>query len=235
MGSVMPSQAAASILRYFPNVKEVHAKSFSPESAGALRGIVDLVKQVPQELLILPADDYGGLIVGLGTIEQQLSVWASRGDPGSLRHEPLRRIWIALSKCPDEYPPPSTHDLTFIVDLDLRENIRRDIGAISRALTNIEWKAANVLAGAAIEALLHWKLNQSPPSTSEIASVVSAGKMNMPSKNDLNWWGLEQFIGLAEHRGIIKADTVSEARLAQDYRNLIHPGRSARLSTMAPR
>jgi hypothetical protein len=38
--------------------------------AGLLRGIAELVKQIPQELLILPADQYARLIIALGAIEQ---------------------------------------------------------------------------------------------------------------------------------------------------------------------
>jgi hypothetical protein len=43
----------------------------------------------------------------------------------------------------------------FITDDALRNSIRGDIGAAERAFANFEWKAATVLAGAAIEALLH--------------------------------------------------------------------------------
>jgi hypothetical protein len=56
--------------------------------------------------------------------------------------------------------------LSFIQHSDLRESIRNDVGAANRALLNCEWKAATVLAGATIEALLHWALSQiaQPPS-----------------------------------------------------------------------
>ena len=65
-------------------------------------------------------------------------------------------IWRALAQCPDQYPPsPTTTELMFITDDALRNSIRGDIGAAERAFANFEWKAATVLAGAAIEALLH--------------------------------------------------------------------------------
>ena len=235
MGQVMPSQAAASIARFFPRVAEADAASYSSGHAGIFRGIVDLVREIPRQLLVLPAEDYESLVIGLGTIEQQLASWVSRGDTGVIRHEILRRIWLALIRCPDEYPPSSTTELAFIADLDLRENIRRDIGAVSRALENAEWKAANILAGAAIEALLHWKLNQPPPSLSEITAAMGAGQMQKPKKVDLDFWSLEHFIGMAAHRNLIEPETITEAKLAQNYRNLIHPGRSARLSMICDR
>ena len=69
---------------------------------------------------------------------------------------PITIIRQALSKCPDENPPASTTELNFISDTDLRTSLRIDIGAVNKALSNCEWKAATVLAGSAIEALLLW-------------------------------------------------------------------------------
>lgn len=74
----------------------------------------------------------------------------------------------ALAKCPDEYPPSPTTELLFIKDPALRENIRQDLGASNRALSNAEWKAATVLAGAAIEALLRWRLQEPSPDPAAI-------------------------------------------------------------------
>ncbi len=62
----------------------------------------------------------------------------------------------ALAKCPDEVPSPSTTELVFIADADLRESIRRDISAANQDMVSAEWKGATVLAGSATEALLLW-------------------------------------------------------------------------------
>jgi hypothetical protein len=40
---------------------------------------------------------------------------------------------------------------------------------------------------------------------------------------------LEDYITAAEQRKWIKTDTVGQSRLAQNFRNLIHPGRAIRL------
>ena len=80
----MPSQAAASIARIFPGIAEANAASYSSNSAGLLRGMVDIIKEIPQELFVLPPEHYEGLIVGLGIIEQQLALWVSRVDAGVL-------------------------------------------------------------------------------------------------------------------------------------------------------
>jgi hypothetical protein len=50
--------------------------------------------------------------------------------------------------------PVNTGEPYFITVAELLANLRNDIGAIARALSNGEWKAATVLAGSAIEAVL---------------------------------------------------------------------------------
>ena len=131
----------------------------------------------------------------------------------------------ALAKCPDEYPPPITTELLFIKDDALRESIRQDIGAAHRALSNYEWKAATVLAGAAIEALLHWRLREPLPGAVTIDNAVNAlsGTKKLPF-SQIDRWDLHQFIEVAAQLNLLKSDTCSAAKLAQNFRNLIHPG-----------
>ena len=59
--------------------------------------------------------------------------------------------------------------------------------------------------------------------------------MARPRTNNPDDWTLQHFIGVAEEMGYITPQTVIETRLAQDYRNLIHPGRSARLGQVCDR
>ncbi len=73
------------------------------------------------------------------------------GDPVSLVHR-------MLSKCPDEAPAAGTEELKFVTDQALRNSLRPDLSAAESALHNGEWKAATVLAGSAIEALLLWSV-----------------------------------------------------------------------------
>ncbi len=146
------------------------------------------------------------------------------------RFDAVTGIRWALANCSDEHPPSATTELLFINDPELRENIRRDLGAMERALNNAEWKAATVLAGATIEALLHWWLQaRSPgPTAVQAAATLLAGKgtINKPH-NNIDRWELHQFIEVAGHLGLLKPDTCSAARLAQNFRNLVHPGRAA--------
>ena len=41
-------------------------------------------------------------------------------------------------------------------------------------------------------------------------------------------WGLHQFVEVAGKLALIDPDTAKQTRLAKDFRNLIHPGRSIR-------
>ncbi|MGB8899610.1 MAG: hypothetical protein WCC90_10495 [Methylocella sp.] len=166
-------------------------------------------------------------MLAVSTIEFHLSVWISRGNVGSMssvhKSDAISVLRRVLAKCPDQFPPPATTEFLFIPDDDLRESIRRDLGAADRAFRNSEWKAATVLAGAAIEALLLWKLQEPPRTSTEVFDA--AKKLAAAARPN---WGLEHYIAVAEHFAVIKGDTPAAAKLAQAFRNLIHPGRAIR-------
>lgn len=185
--------------------------------------------------------DYSDLILAKSTIENYLAHSVARGTGGTVDHvkgsDAITVIRRTLAKCADEYPPSATTELTFITDALLRENIRRDLGAVERALNNAEWKAATVLAGATIEALLHWRLQE--PSTSAgiqaaVTTLVAHGTIKKPP-GDIDRWELHHFIEVAAQLNLLKPDTCTSARLAQNFRNLIHPGRAARLDQACDR
>jgi hypothetical protein len=240
MTRVVPSQAVATIGQLCPGSRDnTSRETYSWRQAGLLRGIVDLVKQIPQELLILPVGQYAKLIVAIGEIEHYLLTWASRDAQDILfvQNASVVSIREALLQCPDEYPPPSTADLQFIKDQELRDSIRLDVGTAHEALHNGEWKAATVLAGAAIEALLHWRLGQLPLAerNKSISAAVSQGKLDQKPRGNLDRWTLEQFIVVAGQLDLIKTNTVAAANLARDFRNLIHPGAAARRAEVCDR
>ena len=58
-------------------------------------------------------------------------------------------------------------------------------------------------------------------------------KTTTPS--DPEEWVLHHYVEVATHLAIIKPDTATEARLAKDFRNLIHPGRAQRLAQKCDR
>ena len=234
----MPSQAVGTIRQLFPGVSRHNRPqpTYSTGNANVPRGIIDLVKQIPPELVILAEDVYADLILAISAIENQLDIWAFRGDVSVLMpvkgFDPVLLILEALDQCPDEYPPaPTTTELMFIADDVLRNSIRGDIGAAERAFANFEWKAATVLAGAAIEALLHWRLGQPPVTTADISRTMTTlmvkGVFRHRPPRGRDDWNFRHFIEVSGDLDVIKANTVTAANLARDFRNLIHPGKAA--------
>jgi hypothetical protein len=107
-------------------------------------------------------------------------------------------------------------------DQELREALSIDIRSANSCLSNHEYKACTVVAGSIIETLLVWALHVQGESN------VRAKFGKAPS-NALNDWTLGPLIQAAEQCNVISPDTTSQAHLAQNYRNLIHPGRQIRL------
>ena len=52
---------------------------------------------------------------------------------------------------------------------------------------------------------------------------------------DIDRWDLDQFIEVAAQLRLLKPDTCTAAKLAKNFRNLIHPGRAARLAQTCDR
>jgi hypothetical protein len=243
MARVMPSQLVQTIDELFPHaVKNVRDAALSAGQSSQLLGILNLLKDVPDELITLPPSDYSELILAESTIEEHLAHWRARGNVGGMANvkgfDAVTIIRRALAKCPDEYPPSAGTELPFVNDVALRDNIRRDVGAVNRALNNAEWKAATVLAGATIEALMHWRLQEPQPGNaaiqSAIATLVSNGTISKPDSN-IDRWDLHHFVEVAGYLKLLKPDTCTAARLARNFRNLIHPGRAARLAQVCDR
>lgn len=194
---------------------------------------------------MLGPSDYASYICSLAAIRDRIAKWLAEtrlgdqlGFVSGATLSPVRIIRDALAKCPDESPAPGTSDLTFISDADLRANLRNDVGAISRALSNSEWKAATVLAGSAIEALLLWAIQQHL--IADVANAVNAlhaaGTLSgSQGRGPIDKWHLGEYIEVAEKLGAIEEATAIQSRLAKDFRNFIHPGRAQRLGQKCDR
>jgi hypothetical protein len=236
----MPTQVVQTINDVFPHAREGAARNLGPGDGYNLRAILNLTREVPAELINITPEDYSRLVRATSTIEHHLLTWlaqgpAAQGSMGDIdKVDAITVIKQVLSGCKDEFPPPATTELLFVTDIHLRENIRSDIGVARRAWDNAEWKAATVLAGATIEALLHWRLSELSPGSVAVQKAVDhlmlARKMDKPDKRGLDWWVLPHYIEVAEHLAIIGKQTAIAARQAKDFRNLIHPGRAARLA-----
>jgi hypothetical protein len=243
MPRVVPSQVVAFIDTLWPTPEQ--QKNLNPTQAGRLSGLVELADQVPGELLTMDFALYASFICAKAHIRHSLLAWASEPKqpnwlgimPGQPEQIPVTVIRDALAQCPDESPAPGTSELSFIADADLRTNLRNDIGAVNLALSNGEYKAATVLAGSAVEALLLWDLKNRHTTRVPVAvtALVANRTFRQQPPSDLDEWVLHHYIEVAAHLGTIKPGTATGARLAKDFRNLIHPGRTQRLGQTCDR
>jgi hypothetical protein len=203
-----------------------------------------MVDQIPPELIVLEPDKYAEYVSSIEAIRTAINTWPTRGagyvlerGPGLRKLHPVDLLRDSLAACPDESPTPSTADLTFITDAPLRESIRLDISVSNQALSNGEWKAATVLAGATVEALLLWALQQLSSTNIQtgIKNLLSSQILKKNPGKNLEKWNLHELIEVAKSLNVIKDSTAEQAKLAKDFRNLIHPGRSFRLKQICDR
>jgi hypothetical protein len=205
--------------------------------------LLTLIDQLPPELLPPTAREYHALVIGCAALRNALNRWASRpkdpvvGTPGGYSMNPVQLLYTTLQQCADEAPSPATTDLLFIIDQALREGLRLDISTANQAFANGEWKAATVLAGSVVEALLLWAIQQYPEGQYKAAlqEVITKKMVTRPRYEPLDQWDLVHYIAVAEALALIDTNTATQARLAKDFRNLIHPGRAQRLAQTCTR
>lgn len=230
MPRVVPSQVVALIDQVFPHARATPKFPVYSGHAASLSAIVSLTDDIPEELIAISGDDYADLVHGLESLGHSVDRWNQRGgdDPPNYIKDksPVAIVREMLAKCPDQRPSPATSELAFISDGALRESIRIDLSTASSALHNGEWKASTVLAGSAVEALLLWALQ---------ANAAMLDNLPRPPNGRPEQWVLDQLIDVAEQLHLIQQNTASQARLAKNFRNLIHPGRAQRLQEVCDR
>jgi hypothetical protein len=228
MPRVVPSQIVELIDYVYPGAAQNANMPVYSGDAAVLAAIIYLADDIPAELIVLNAEDYTRFVFGLESMGAAIDRWNHRGGDDPPRTfestSPVVLVRNALVKCPDQNPSPTTSALSFISDADLRESIRLDISSAANAISGNDFKSATVLAGSAIEAMLLWAL-QSMSVTGPLASMKTKAS-GSPDK-----WNLAQMIEAASLSGLIKENTATQADLARDFRNLIHPGKAQRLST----
>jgi hypothetical protein len=248
---VVPSQVVAVIDRVFDwaqNQAEGDQSFLSSGNSVEISAVLDLVERIPDELFILDNDDFATLRLCVAGLREQVERWHAHGDHifrriSGLPHlSPITLVRRCLVKCPDEAPAPGTTELAFITDQALRDSIRLDISAANQDLAQGEWKGATVLAGSAVEALLLWALQEHERKNAAairraVTALMANQKLSRDPGGDLEGpcWHLHEYVEVAAHLGIIKPDTASQVRLAKDARNLVHPGRAARLGQKCDR
>jgi hypothetical protein len=202
--------------------------------------VMALVRRLPGELLPTDSGSLTTFVAATGAIEGALDVWSGGGHPNLAPQlspsalfggqHPLVALLRVLRACPDEAAIPVSPMLTFIGNDGAREDIQIDRSMAHKALGNAEYKAAAVISGAVIEALLLWSILAAQPNdlTKAITSFQSQGPNGRVAKGDPLRWVLAEYIGVAHHLNVIDSVGVQILEIAKDFRNFIHPGRVQR-------
>ena len=236
MAHAVPSQVCNFIVKIFPDLDAEPAEKgqHGNRRATDVRAVLDLLGRIPDELIRLSADDDALFWANASALR---NAWEDRVPStnhllarplSGAEHTSLFEVKRLLAKCPDEAPAVQTTGLEFLPNDRFRDGLRTDISSANSALLNHEYKAASVLGGSVVEALLLWGLEK------EGEQKVRAIAMGAP-KTALNFWDLGQMIEVAHVCKLISDNTRKQAQLAQNFRNLIHPGRQARLQETCDR
>jgi hypothetical protein len=246
MLQLLPHEAVELIDKTFPWISKQNAVVLNWGHVGAVSTLLSAVDSVPGQLLEVPKTLLPGFLAALSFLRASVQMWQGGNKqwevasvPGFEPHHPVILIHSALEACPDAVPDPATSGLEFIKDDVLRKALRLDVSAANTALGNGEWKAATVLAGSVAEALLLWALttlSSGAAVRSAVAKVGAAGplKGSKPS-GSLDDWGLAWLSEVAGELMLLKPNTLDELRLAKNYRNLIHPGKTQRTGEVCDR
>lgn len=161
----------------------------------------------------------------LGELEKQEHIYNT--TPGA-----VVRVYRILQKARNHYklyaqPPASTEtpseqfDFSFIADPDLRSIMDRDYQEIQACLDAKAYKAAIVMCGSVMEALLLDALLADEPKAKQSAKTLrdSIGKVH----NDLRKWSLKTMIAVAQDLQILPTEIGGMSEALRGYRNLIHP------------
>jgi len=249
MARVVPSSVARIIEAAFPWAGETLAGrnafdgALEQDQAPNVSMILALAEQLPPELLPENSTDYTQFVAICGAMRGALSSWSGGGHPAHTaslrssaafgRKNPIVALLDVLRRCPDEAASGIASGMEFIADASARDDLRIDIANAHRALGNGEYKAATVLAGAVCEALLLWHLqgldeDRLSRAIDHLASEPREAGRKQPDKRGIERWHLSDFIAVALAAKVIDETTATGARLTNDFRNLIHPGRVLR-------
>jgi hypothetical protein len=234
MPQMVPSEIVRIIDRFFPWAAKTQKPrtgeaKLGDNETGRVSAIIALIDRLPQEVLMLSPQAYAEFIADVEMLRSKARRAAERGSGHPYSGEPVWNLRNALRKCPDAAATAATHELKFLNPEDFREDVRRDLSEAYQALNEARWKAATVLAGAVIEALLVWRLSKVPTPARQTAVAAAFPNPKKQPAAILEDWHLGQLIGVAAAVPmLLKPGTVTQIRLAQDYRNLIHPGAALR-------
>lgn len=219
---IPPSEIRNFIERFFPDRNQ----GVPVEWAGLLSAVADMVDDLDPTMLPTDSNMRAELIAAVNLIRFKVISWSSMGggarNPDRLpgfKETPIGTIYRILEHCSDTVVPKDIPGLEFIDDNEYRQQLCRDLAEVESSINRGQWKAATVLGGALIEALLLEKLVSEPYTTTPHYKK---------KKKDPNDWNLFDCLRIATEvtDPLITKDTYTLAKLAKDYRNFIHPGKA---------
>jgi hypothetical protein len=239
---IVPSQVIAIIDKYLPWAQDwttkIEQRSQAAHAAVSwLSGFVDLLEQIPDELLILGTDEGSEFLMARAALRKaaELAVpgkgpveWPRLGDGDC-----VAIVRSALEKCADQAPSTSGGGLIFIKDADWRNSLLTDLGEVERALANSEWKSATVLGGSILESMFLWAVNAR--SADVPTAMSSARNRGVAPSGPPDKWNLYELSEISFELKEITEDTVNTVRPGKTFRNLIHPGRVQRTGVQCDR
>jgi len=245
MSIIVPSQVVEYLKTRYP---QADSSNFylDIDHAPLIAHLLSLVESIPTHLLTLQgvaAAEFGEALsamrIALGRWNAGERNYVFKGIPGSRQTHPVALLRRHLSSLLDEGAEPTTNQLSFISDAAFRDSLRRDLGSIDRCIQNREWKAATVLGGSVVEALLlsalhEYETTNSRTLQSMIQSLQISGTLPKKLSRNLDEWGLYQLTEVSVAVSLIRKETAAQCRIAKDFRNLIHPGK-ARLAQQCDR
>lgn len=216
MPTILPSQIVDAIDEMFgPNRNELDLRKVHYKLRPQVHALLILLDEVPSELIDLSSVEYVELARCRGALATALAMWNVGGVQPAEQvggRDPVANVRRLMAQCRD-YVPPAAPELPFIVDDDVRLGLEDRIQAAWTDFHADEWMGATVLAGHVVEALLLWAVKN---------------KGSTISNSDLDRLDLKGLTIEAAKLGLIKSDTLQQAELARDARNLIHPGKAKR-------
>jgi hypothetical protein len=206
-------------------------QSRPPSAQRAVCALSQQFQQIPEELFQFQGDELVEFTFCISAIDDALDLfrrqielpakdqisiqWAElEGASVFGNAHPLRLLRKCIAACPESLPAAGTSDLPFVAETGLRNTLSIEISDVGRAIAGREWRAATILGGAVLEAILYWSLKAM---TTELA-----GFQHKPPK-PIDDWQLSQMIDVARGLKIIEESTKKLAHIARDARNLVHP------------
>jgi hypothetical protein len=247
MPTTAPSRLLALINRSFPGFDG--NQGLDANSSAGIAGVLSMAEQLPERFLahLTPAEQ-DDMACAFAQLKDGYQRWLSTSErdfrtSGGHRvgrsralgdRHPLVVYRDLIAKCPDDPPGTAVAQLAFLADPALAADLGADISTALSAIGNVEHKAACVMAGSVVEALLLWAVKRKAADIpNAIATCVHNQEAAPRHPQDPDRWDLSELLRVARRLPVIDAETFDAADQAREYRNLIHPGRAERLQMKA--